>query len=343
MAGAFASSSDDALATYYNPGGLAYVSGTDVALMHVNWLPGLYPGMYYEYLGAAREFKGKGTAGLNIIYLTTGKTDVVDGNGNFLGTYTTFDFSVGGSYGFKVAPNLGAGVGAKFIYSFLVPDWVFKAMPELGIDAGGTGTSWALDAGVLYRPWNWLWVGASVSNLGPNISYVRSGESDPLPRTLRVGVRYSPVNTGTFRVSLLPEIQKILVGMFYDPDNTKTFGQKLSYEWYESWKSLGIELSYAQLVNLRLGYFEDITGARGGITVDRGDGLTDHISITDFLFKKNQGKFKSLGLTFGGGLEVRNLNLSFVTLKRLGLDISFDHMIYDFQTQNMKLSLSTNF
>ncbi|MEO0108410.1 MAG: hypothetical protein ABIK62_04480 [candidate division WOR-3 bacterium] len=102
-------------------------------------------------------------------------------------------------------------------------------------------------------------------------------------------------------------------------------------------------MNWAGLVNARVGYFEDITGARGGIVVDKGDGLTDHIPLTQALFKKGQGKFKSLGLTFGGGLEIKNLNLSFVKLRRLGLDISFDNMIYDFATQNMKLSVSVSF
>ena len=186
--------------------------------------------MYYEFAGGAHELAGKGTVGFNFIYLTTGKTDVIDGGGNNLGEYTTFDFSPGISYGFKVAPNLGAGVGLKFIYSFLVPDWVFKAMPELGIDAGGTGTSWAADAGVMYKPLSNLWFGASISNLGPNISYVRSGEADPLPRMLRIGVRYSPLNSDVFRVSIMPEIQKVMVGLFYDPQNEKTFSEKLDYE-----------------------------------------------------------------------------------------------------------------
>jgi len=38
-------------------------------------------------------------------------------------------------------------------------------------------------------------------------------------------------------------------------------------------------------------------------------------------------------LTFGGGLKY----------KGFAFDISFDHMIYDFQTQNMKFSLSYKF
>jgi hypothetical protein len=335
LGGAFAATADDVSATYYNQAGLSFLAGDQATLMHSPWLPGLYPGMYYEFAGYAHEFKDKGTLAGNIIYLTTGKTDVIDYQGNNLGQYTTFDFSATAGYGFKVAPQLGVGVGLKFIYSFLVPDWVFKAMPELGIEAGGTGTTWAADAGVLYKPWDKLWLGASVANLGPNIAYTSSGESDPLPRTLRLGLRYSPVANQLLRVSITPEITKILVGMFYDPDNTKPFSQELQYEVWEAWKSIGVEASYFNLLTARVGYFEDVTGARGGVVLVDDQGSKQHISAWDAVFNRSKypGKFKSLGITFGGGLQY----------KGFAFDASFDNMIYDFETSNMKFSLAYKF
>jgi len=334
LGGAFASTADDASATYYNQGGLAFVNRNYATLMHSNWLPGLYPGMYYEFAGFTHEFKDKGTMGVNVVYLTTGKTEVTGSDGQPLGEYTTFDIASGVAYGFPITSKLGAGIGVKFIYSFLVPDWVWALLPELGITSGGTGTTWAADAGVLYKPWNSLWLGAALSNFGPNIAYTSSGEADPLPRTLRLGIRYTPVETRLFRLSFTPEVTKILVGMFYDenPNNPSPFATKLWYELWEAWKHFGIEANYANFLSARVGYFEDITGARGGIVVDQG-GTTTHISLADYLFKKNQGKLHSLGLTYGGGLE----------FKRFAFDISFDGLIYDFPTNNMKFSFSYQF
>ena len=42
--------SNDAYASYWNPAGLGFLKGTELALMHVNWLPGLANDMYYEFL-----------------------------------------------------------------------------------------------------------------------------------------------------------------------------------------------------------------------------------------------------------------------------------------------------
>ncbi|MEO0051560.1 MAG: PorV/PorQ family protein [candidate division WOR-3 bacterium] len=333
LAGAFTAISDDASGLYYNPGGMAFLNGTNATLMHCNWLPGLWPGMYYEYAGVAHNFPDKGTAGFNFIYLTTGETDVINERGEFLGRYTTFDLAPTLGYAFPVLPNLGVGISAKLIYSFLVPDWVWKVMPELGIEAGGTGISWAFDAGVLYKPVHFLNVGASFANLGPNISYTSSGESDPLPRMLRVGLAYYPLKTDMFTVAITPEITKLMVGVF--SDSTKSFGQQFAAEWRDAWKSLGLEAGVnldVVAAFLRLGYFEDVTAQRGGLVFEK-DGQTYHYSVQDLLTRRGLGSFKSLGWTFGAGIR----------FQRFQFDIGVDQFIYDFSTSNYKFSFSYQF
>jgi hypothetical protein len=332
LAGAFTALADDASSVYYNQGGMAFLEKTHATLMHCNWLPGLYPGMYYEYAGLTHQVPGYGNVGANIIYLTTGETDVVNERGDFLGRYTTFDVAIAGAYGYPVLPNLGVGIGAKFIYSFLVPEWVWGLMPELLISSGGTGITWALDAGALYKPFSFLHVGLALANIGPNISYTSSGESDPLPRMLRLGLAYYPVNSSAVSVAIVPEVTKILVGMFYDTTGTKPFNRKLQEELRDAWKSVGVEAKFINLLHTRVGYFEDLTGQRGGIVLEK-EGQTYHYGLGDVLSRKNLGKFKSIGLCFGAGLE----------FARLKFDLSMDQLIYDFPTANYKFSFSYQF
>ena len=40
---------NDAYASYWNPAGLAFQEGSELAVMHVNWLPSLADDMYYEF------------------------------------------------------------------------------------------------------------------------------------------------------------------------------------------------------------------------------------------------------------------------------------------------------
>ena len=41
---------NDAYASYWNPAGLGFLDGQELAMMHVNWLPGLADDLYYEFL-----------------------------------------------------------------------------------------------------------------------------------------------------------------------------------------------------------------------------------------------------------------------------------------------------
>ncbi|MEO0072239.1 MAG: PorV/PorQ family protein [candidate division WOR-3 bacterium] len=326
MAGAFSAIADDATAAYYNSAGLGFLKERHITIMHSPWLPGLYPDMYYEYLGYVQPLRAQGTMAISAIYLTTGKTEVTDGTGLILGDYTTFDLALSGSYGLKLRSDLSVGTSAKLIYSFLVPDWVWRAMPELGIDAGGTGIAWAFDLGVLYRPKSFLSIGAALNNLGPGISYVASTESDPLPRMLRVGICYRPVNSDIIKLNITPEITKVLVGLFKN-------GATVADEWRDAWKSLGIETTIYNILSLRFGYFEDLTGQRGGILVERND-RTEHIGLGEYLFSSDRGRFANkIGACFGFGVHYRGFQF----------DVSSDQFIYDFPTQNWKFSLSYRF
>ncbi len=267
LAGSFAAIADDPTACYYNQAGLAFIENTMITLQHANWLPALQSDMYYEFIGVAKPFKF-GTLGFNIIYLTTGKTQVVDPEGTHLGEYTTFDISIGFNYGFKLNSKLGLGLGWKIIYSYLVPEWVLVKMPGLGIDKGGTGLIYAFDSGVLYKPFKFVSLAGALQNIGPDISYSESGSSDPLPYTFRLAAKFDPVQTRVVHITLTAEVTKILVGMFAQEDNS--FFENLKYEFEEAWKSIGLEIDYYEFIKLRGGYFYDKEGARKGLTFGGG-------------------------------------------------------------------------
>jgi hypothetical protein len=337
LAGAMTGLADDPDAAYWNPGGLGFQAGIGGCGTAGSWLPGLYPGMYYIY-GSA------GIGGLDLIpnmnvnvgvdhtYFTTGETDVVNERGEFLGRYTSYDMTVGLHAGAQVTKMLGVGISLKYIRSYLVPEWVWQEMPELGMDAGGTANDGAVDVGVLYRPARFAGIGLTLANIGPKISYNSSGESDPLPLTLRIGGSLTPIDNPVARLRVLLETDKILVGAFRDTTGRKSFGRKWSEEARDAWKSAAVEVTMLQLLSFRAGYFEDVTGQRGGIVMER-EGQTYHYGLGDVLTRKNLGTVKAVGLCWGVAFSYKDY---------LRLDLSSDAQIYDFPTENWKLTLAVN-
>jgi hypothetical protein len=124
--------------------------------------------------------------------------------------------------------------------------------------------------------------------------------------------------------------------MFYDEEGTKTSSELWATEWRDAWKTLAFEGTFRtdQLgLSARVGYFEDLSGARGGIVLKREGAGTEHVGLWDVLTRKNLGDFQSLGLCFGGGIRYA----------RFAFDLSVDQYIYDFATNNYKFSFSYQF
>jgi|GEM_PF-854140 len=337
LAGAMTGLADDPDAMFFNPAGLAFQSGIGATANYADWLPGFYPDMHFAY-GALRfrSAESNGTChrwgfGLDASYLNL--SDSYDKNYEPpMPCPDVWRGSIGVTGSFAVASQLAVGAKFKLIHSDLATSLSWRSMPELGIETGSTGSTWAADVGALWRPSAHFSLGGSVADLGPGITYASSDEHDPSPTMLRLGACWTPVSSRYIRVNVLPEFDKLLVGMFFDTADTKTFGRELQTELRDAWKSLGIEVTGLEIVTLRLGYFEDISWDRGGIVLERDGGEYRH-NLYDLLTRRHLGEFRHIGLCWGFGIGYKNY---------IRFDVSSDAAIYDFPTSNWKFSLVAN-
>ena len=249
MGEAFTALANDATASYWNPAGLAFVDSTkqEMTLQHSNWLPQLADDLYYEYLGYANYIEGWGGVGGNITFMSMGEQQETTEEGQQLGTFYSYGVAVTGSFGTEVAPGVSVGLGLKFIYDHLY----YKD--------SGKGTSFAADAGVLYHlPMEQLGlesagkvsIGASLSNLGPNMSYGGNAENNPLPTTIRMGLAYTPFDSHLTRLRCTADYSKLLTNV----------DEGLGTEFNENKWGAGAEFWYYDLLALRAGYMHDTEG-----------------------------------------------------------------------------------
>lgn len=269
MGNAYTAIADNALSNYYNIAGAANINQSEIALMHANWLSGLADDMYYEYFSIVHPVKKwKGVIGGEIIYITPGLIDAQDETGSINIQYRVFDLAAKVTYATAITDKLYLGVGLKFIYSFLAPGWVIRIILPANTGSG-EGVGIAGDFGLLYKVIKDRFnIGVSLQNFGPNINYLQSESSDPLPRLVRLGFAYTPIKDSLNQLSIATDFIKVLV--FGADSSGATVMEILKDELYDTWVGTGIEYTYYNFLMARIGYFLDIAGVRRGFTYGGG-------------------------------------------------------------------------
>ena len=180
MGGAFTALSDNANSVYYNPAGLARVSGFEIPFTSGD----LFGGVRQQFFGCAYSLRDVrtenvsdlGTIAFGCTLLDLGSLPGRDAVGVPTGQFSADDSAIYLSYGRAFFNNeyagmFSAGVTAKFT--------------EEKIESTNT-KSQAFDAGILWdNPGRTVSLGAVLQNMGKTITYV--DESYDLPLYVRVG------------------------------------------------------------------------------------------------------------------------------------------------------------
>lgn len=274
MGEAFVAIADDATASYWNPAGLAFVEQdkSEITFQHSPWLRQLADDLYFEYLGYARYLEGWGGVGGNVTFMSMGEQqETEEGSPEPIGTFYSYGLAVTGAFGTEVAPGLAVGLGLKFIHEHLY------------YTSEGKGSSFAADLGMIYKiPMEEIGLGAagdasvgiSLQNLGPNISYGGESENNPLPRTLRAGMGYQPLDTQVSKLLIVADFTKLLVRV------EEGFGTELR----ENKWGFGGEYWYYDLLGVRAGFIHDTEGASTISGATFGAGLHYNMFTFDMAF-----------------------------------------------------------
>ncbi len=245
MGEAFVAIADDATASWWNPAGLAFLPGRNIALMHSQLVPDLASDVYYEFIGYSNEIRNVGTLSFSLIYLTYGTRVATNVAGEVQGEFKSWEASGLVSFAMPIGKNLGLGLSMKFIHADYAPDDFTLERLD------GTGSSFAVDAGVLWKlPHQKLNFGLALTNVGPDIAFIDQEQSDPLPITLRGGVAFFPIQDEISDLLITLDIEQSLVWLIDDSSN-----QRRSEIYH-----IGTEYTYVDLLAGRIGYVYDEDG-----------------------------------------------------------------------------------
>jgi hypothetical protein len=259
MGGAFASVANDVTALYWNPAGIATLKGSQIALIHSDWIADLR----HDFIGLSVPLGGLGTVGIQLNALTMDDISVrtpeyPEGTGERASSY---DMALGLSFARALTDRLSIGGSVKYVKSQL---WHMSAQTV------------AFDCGVLLKNiFDFIQLGASMTNMGGKMKYggrdnfiyhdIRPseyGNNEKIDAELTTGSYNLPV---AFRSGISAVVNKasswplLLAVEFYEPsDNVRSL-------------NMGGEWGFYDKVFLRAGYsslFED--NSERGLTVGGG-------------------------------------------------------------------------
>ncbi len=202
---------NDAYATYWNPAGLAFLDGSQVALMHANWLPNIASDMTYDFAALRLNIGDVSSLGAHLIYFNLGEqVRMGETAADVLGTFTSYSAAFGLSYSRTLSIQSAFGITAKVLRQDLV---------EVGAGAErgkGASTDVSFDFGYLNGSYldERLALGVALSNLGPSISFIDADQFDPQPTEVTVGLSYAVLASATNSLTVVYDLHKPLVAAY---------------------------------------------------------------------------------------------------------------------------------
>jgi len=272
---------DDASAIFWNPAGLAFLSGQEVSLTHSQWLPQFQQSdLFYDYLSYRNYLDNwGGTFAASVTYLSLGEfNETGPGGPDVISTFRAYEAALTAGYSTKVLSDLGLGVNLRYIRSSLAP---FNVQ---GQDRQGVASTISFDVATLWKPQSLsipgvgdigdrLSIGLNISNLGPKLTYIDAAQADPLPTNLRLAFAANVVKTEYNNINLVLDFTRLLVRRHPQPTDSagNTIGDapppdNLPKSIFTAWGdgglkkvqiATGVEYWYGnpKLIALRFGYF----------------------------------------------------------------------------------------
>jgi hypothetical protein len=235
---------DNSAAIFWNPAGIAFLTGTEISITHSNWLPQFNLDLFYDYLTYRQYFEdlnGSVTASITYMnfgeFVRTGENDPTP-----LGTFRSFDAAMTVGYATKLSSDWGIGFNFRLIHSRL------SDQPTAEEQGSGVATSVSFDVAAMWRPETFVLplidedvggkfsIGANLSNLGPKIYYIDQAQADPIPTNFRLGFAFKVIDDEFNSLIYTLDFSKLLVNRSLKEvpsgDTTKTVTE--SDEWYQA-------------------------------------------------------------------------------------------------------------
>ena len=248
----------DAYSAHWNNAKYAFIENDfGLSTTYTPWLRNLNVGdMNLLYLGGYKRINKRSTMGLSLTYFSLGEIQSTDAEGNNKGVMNPNEFAADGTYAMQINEQLSLGATVRFIRSDLTNGQ--NISDGSGYVTTKPAQSIAADLGMYWEhpidANQEVAIGAFISNLGAKMSYSDDDtKKEFLPANLRIGGRYTNEIDDFNKISLMLDINKLLV-----PTPPKTIGDSTYSQYYRN-------MTEYYNTGVMKGVFQSFYDAPGGI------------------------------------------------------------------------------
>ncbi|MCR5445955.1 MAG: type IX secretion system outer membrane channel protein PorV [Bacteroidales bacterium] len=307
-----AATTPDAYSSHWNNAKYAFIEGSmGISTTFTPWLRNLKVGdMNLLYLGGYYRINPRSTVAASLTYFSLGDIDMTDVEGLKIMDLHPNEYAFDATYALMLTDNLSLGATGRFVRSDLTNGQTIN--DGSGNSETHAANSLSADIGLYYqRPVSKneeIALGAFISNLGAKLRYSEDNNNQEfLPANLRVGGRYTNRIDDFNKISVMVDINKLLVPTpkfrtfsqdsiqsLSDYNNIgviagalQSFGDApggINEELQELQLSLGTEYWYAETFAVRAGYFFEHANKGGRQYATVGFGLRYTIFAFDFSY-----------------------------------------------------------
>jgi hypothetical protein len=294
-----------------------------VSIAYSPWLRQLVGDINLAYLALYGKVSDMDAISFSLRYFSLGNIEFTDEWGGSMGSQQPNEFAIDVGYSRKLIDQLSIAITPRFIYSNLTAGQLEESQAGLA-GAADLSLFYQQDFRTKTLANSILRAGLNVSNMGNKISYSsRTLRRDFLPTNLKLGLTYTMEFDPYNKLMLGAEINKLLVPTppIYEKDSNQQIVRDAAnkpiiasgkdpdvsvftgilHSFYDApggWReemrevalSVGLEYSYRELFNARVGYFYEspYKGNRQYITI--GSGIAYNIFAIDvaYLFTIDQ-------------------------------------------------------
>ena len=268
---------DDASASSWNPGGLAFMQGDiSIAGVRSELMPD-WGDVYYKYGAAAVRVGDIAAVAASVTYVSYGEQQAMDDDGNEGVTFESYEVIPSGAVAVAIGEYVGVGVNLKHVKVHLAPASATVEGEEregtaLAADIGVEGRAGfdMGDMGLLLR------AAGAIQHMGSDIEYIDEEQKDPLPKNMKLGASGQLSYGKAGHALVCAQYAKPMVGG-WDNDSSGIIGfggeVQLSFMGLASQVEGSGGSGIRDLLTLRMGYVDDEDGELKGKSYGYGVGV----------------------------------------------------------------------